>query len=94
MCKATTLPTKTVPNVTAISEVNSSVLPVLRAILSVCRPQALAMAMRTSTRREGNLIVSVKNCDTSYNDETLLNVANATGEYTLDLQVSQRSGSK
>ena len=52
------------------------------------------MAMRTSTRREGNLIVSVKNCDTSYNDGTLLNVANATGEYTLDLQVSQRSGSK
>lgn len=52
------------------------------------------MAMRTSTRRDGNLIVSVKNCDTSYNDETLLNVANATGEYTLDLQVSSRSGKK
>lgn len=50
------------------------------------------MAMRTSTRSDGNLIVSVKNCDTSYNDETLLNVANATGEYTLDLQVSARSG--
>ncbi|CAM9229407.1 unnamed protein product [Laminaria digitata] len=48
--------------------------------------EALVMAMRTSTRSDGNLIVSVKNCDTSYNDETLLNVANATGEYTLDLQ--------
>lgn len=52
------------------------------------------MAMRTSTRRDGNLIVSVKNCDTSHNDETLLNVANATGEYTLDLQVSPRTGTK
>ena len=46
------------------------------------------MAMRTSSRRDGHLIVSVKNCDTSFNDETLLNVANATGEYILDLQVS------
>lgn len=49
------------------------------------------MAMRTSTRRDGNLTVSVKNCDTSCNDETLINVANATGEYTLDLQVSSRN---
>lgn len=49
--------------------------------------QALVLAMRTSTRREGNLIVSVKNCDTSHNDEMLFNSAAATGEYTLDLQV-------
>eukprot|EP00904_Undaria_pinnatifida_P007193 jgi/Undpi1/3603/HiC_scaffold_16.g06974.m1 len=48
--------------------------------------EALVMAMRTSSRRDGHLIVSVKNCDTSFNDETLLNVANATGEYILDLQ--------
>lgn len=49
------------------------------------------MAMRTSTRLDGSLIVSVKNCDTSHNDETLFNPANATGEYTLDLQVPLRA---
>lgn len=51
--------------------------------------QALVMAMRTSTRNDGSLIVSVKNCDTSQNDESLFNVAKATGEYTLDLQVME-----
>lgn len=45
------------------------------------------MAMKKSLRPDGNLIVSVKNCDTSYYDENLFNFDNATGEYILNLQV-------
>lgn len=45
------------------------------------------MAMCKAIRSEGNLIVSVKNCDTSHHDETLFDCTNATGEYTLDLKV-------
>lgn len=56
---------------------------------SSCRLlQALVLAMRTSVRSKGNLIVSVKNCDTSHHDPTLFDCANTTGKYTLDLQVS------
>lgn len=51
------------------------------------RLQALCVAMRMSTRDEGNLIVNMKNCDTSHKDETLFNDASATGEYELNLQV-------
>lgn len=50
--------------------------------------QALALAMRTSTRPGGNLIVGMIDCDTSRKDEKLFNAANATGEYDLDLQVN------
>ncbi|CAM9420523.1 unnamed protein product, partial [Sphacelaria rigidula] len=49
--------------------------------------EALVMAMKKSLRPDGNLIVSVKNCDTSYYDENLFNFDNATGEYILNLQV-------
>lgn len=45
------------------------------------------MAMRMASRRKGGLIVRVENCDTSHKDETLFNAADATGDYTLDLQV-------
>ncbi|CAM9323480.1 unnamed protein product [Ectocarpus fasciculatus] len=49
--------------------------------------EALCVAMRMSTRDEGNLIVNMKNCDTSHKDETLFNDASATGEYELNLQI-------
>ncbi|CAN0520347.1 unnamed protein product, partial [Ectocarpus sp. 12 AP-2014] len=49
--------------------------------------EALCVAMRMSTRDDGNLIVNMKNCDTSHKDETLFNDASATGEYELNLQI-------
>ncbi|CAN0235556.1 unnamed protein product, partial [Ectocarpus sp. 8 AP-2014] len=49
--------------------------------------EALCVAMRMSTRDEGNLIVNMKNCDTSHKDETLFDDARATGEYELNLQI-------
>ncbi len=36
---------------------------------------------------DGNLLVGMNNCDTSREDKTLFNAADATGEYELDLQV-------
>ena len=45
------------------------------------------MAMKTSTRSDGTLIVGMKNCNTSHKSEIIFSPANANGEYNLDLEV-------
>lgn len=49
--------------------------------------KALVTALRTSTQRKENLILGMKECDTSHKDDMLFSSANPTGKYTLNLEV-------
>lgn len=40
-----------------------------------------------STRRKENIILGIKECDTSHRDDRLFSSANPTGKYTLNMEV-------